>query len=265
MSDNGLSQLVGAVLLFIVLGALTGFVSRSRVSALRYWSLHPWRFFWLSDALCLLLLFMNVFLNLFKSVAFVFFLPLLLLLITSAIQGLRVSWLRSRRRAAVIFVVAFVILIITQLKSSPVPILIISSTLAVLLWIVSTCVAETVGKLKIAKRKKSQKVLKKNNKEALGKISKLFALKNARWTYLILSLLVIIGMLFYWYEYRPSKTRKECHHIAEQRAADLLKSKAEDIQHDFYGYKKAAEKGMYLLDDYEYAYKQCLREHGIEQ
>jgi len=30
-------------------------------------------------------------------------------------------------------------------------------------------------------------------------------------------------------------------------------------------YKEASEKGMYLKDDYDYAYEQCLREKGINK
>ncbi|OGP62941.1 MAG: hypothetical protein A2169_14085 [Deltaproteobacteria bacterium RBG_13_47_9] len=78
----------------------------------------------------------------------------------------------------------------------------------------------------------------------------------------ILSLLAIIGLLFYWYEYRPSKIRKECVKIAETRALDTMKRRAE-LQP--YLYKEEAERGWYLRADYEECYKQCLREHGIEK
>lgn len=78
----------------------------------------------------------------------------------------------------------------------------------------------------------------------------------------ILLLLAIVGILFYWYEYRPSQIRKECVKIAETRALNMMKSR---VELEPYRYKEEAKKGWYLKQDYEDSYKQCLREHGIEK
>jgi len=52
-------------------------------------------------------------------------------------------------------------------------------------------------------------------------------------------LLLISGMLFYWYEYRPSIIREKCSVAAE----------------------KLSNKDEYV---YEIVYRHCLRSHGIE-
>lgn len=50
-----------------------------------------------------------------------------------------------------------------------------------------------------------------------------------------------------------------CDEQAEERAKDLLKTKAElDTT-----YKEMAEKDLFLKGDYDYAYKICLRAYGI--
>ena len=189
---KGLSALFGSVLLFIVLGSLTGVLSRSRVSAFQYWSIHPWRFFYLFDALILLLVFLTLGLKLAESITFVFFVPLLLLMIISAIQGLRVSWLRSRVRATVIILIAFGILLIPQLIDEPL-LAIISSTLAILIWMFSAWVANNVGKSKIVRQKTTRKVLKKNIKEAGEKINKLFANKNVKLTCILIACFILLA------------------------------------------------------------------------
>jgi len=117
---------------------------------------------------------------------------------------------------------------------------------------------------KVAKQKKGSRNGRKRIKRGWKKIKKLLFEKKVKWTCLILSILVIIGLLFYWYEYRPSRARKECVKTAEERAILLMKSRAERETWNL-DYKEAAEKGWYLTSDYEYAYKQCLRLHGIEK
>lgn len=74
----------------------------------------------------------------------------------------------------------------------------------------------------------------------------------------------LIGAGFYWYEYRPSQIRKECTKTAETVAQDSLKSKIEMAP----SYQKeelenAASKGMYMKDDYNSAYQNCLAGKGL--
>jgi hypothetical protein len=79
---------------------------------------------------------------------------------------------------------------------------------------------------------------------------------------LMLLLLTVAGFLFYWYEYRPSAIRKDCHKIAIELAKRAMKDKA-DLKP--LSLRDAEEKGFYFKDDYEYAYKECLRSKGLEK
>lgn len=74
-------------------------------------------------------------------------------------------------------------------------------------------------------------------------------------------IILILGVAFYWFQYRPTQIYSYCNYKAQEDAKNALKDKTE-IGADIY--KEAVEKGMYLKDDYEYAYKKCLRENGIE-
>jgi hypothetical protein len=76
------------------------------------------------------------------------------------------------------------------------------------------------------------------------------------------TILLILGVLFYWYEYRPSGIRKECVSAAQSYAINLYKIQA-NLEPSEYA-EKRVQQGMYLLDDYEEGYKNCLREHGLE-
>ncbi|MCK5084498.1 MAG: hypothetical protein KAQ64_02495 [Candidatus Pacebacteria bacterium] len=58
----------------------------------------------------------------------------------------------------------------------------------------------------------------------------------------IVVLLVLLG-LFYWYEWRPNKIIKQCSLNALDRAKIIKNSDRED---------------------YEYFYRKCLRENGLE-
>jgi hypothetical protein len=76
------------------------------------------------------------------------------------------------------------------------------------------------------------------------------------------TILLILGVLFYWYEYRPSVIRKECVSEAESWAMNQYKTEA-NLQPTEYSDKRV-QQGMYLQDVYEDGYKKCLREHGLE-
>lgn len=133
--------LVGVVLVVTVLAVLTGVVSRSSAPALQYWTLHPWRVFWLSYVL----IFAGLLLwTVLWPIALTVLLPGVLLLLTSATQGLRVTWMRSRRRAVAILLISFVVLLLPGLTQGR-PIALISSPLSILLWMFSAWLAKTVG------------------------------------------------------------------------------------------------------------------------
>ena len=173
--------LVGVVLVVILLAVLTGAVSGSRAPARESWSLHPWRIFWLSYVLIF-----GGFLSGIRLLAWTVFWPFALLMVTSAIQGLRVTWMRSRRRAVVILLIPFVVLVLPGLTQGwsltltkelffilwplvkllylfsmtlylaagnpfpPFSMTLISSSLVILLWMFSAWLAETVGKWQVA-------------------------------------------------------------------------------------------------------------------
>lgn len=77
----------------------------------------------------------------------------------------------------------------------------------------------------------------------------------------IFLIIIVIGVgLFYWYQIRPSKIYSKCEVEAVKQAKDSLETK---VKAGATEYSKAAEKGMFLKNDYNYAYKGCLRKYGI--
>jgi hypothetical protein len=134
--------LVGVVLVVALVAGLTGVVSGSSVPALQYWSLHPWRIFWLSYVL----IFAGLLLwTVLRPIALALLIPGMLLMLTCAIQGLRVTWMRSRGRAMVILVIALAGLSLPELTQGRWLLALISPPLGILLWIFSAWLAETVG------------------------------------------------------------------------------------------------------------------------
>lgn len=55
---------------------------------------------------------------------------------------------------------------------------------------------------------------------------------------------------------------KNCASEAADSAKELLKEKA-GMQNTISAYQEAAKKGLYLKDDYDYAFNDCLRKNGI--
>ena len=133
--------LVESLLFITLLAVVTGIVSRSKVAALRYWSIYPWRFFWFSYVLMLpgALLWTGS-----ESVALVLLLPGVVLMFGSAIQGLRVTGLRSKQRARMILVISFLVVVLPRLTQGWL-MTVISSALVILLWMFSAWLADTVG------------------------------------------------------------------------------------------------------------------------
>lgn len=62
-----------------------------------------------------------------------------------------------------------------------------------------------------------------------------------------LVLLLIVATWFYWFQIRPSRTRKICHKTAMQKAIDK-------VGYDNKWYKK----------DYDAYYDVCLNKHGLK-
>ena len=81
-----------------------------------------------------------------------------------------------------------------------------------------------------------------------------------RWKIILIIILVGAG-LFYFYQIRPAQIYSKCHKTAVEEAIKIMKSKSEITS----TYKEMAEKEMYFKDDYDYTYKQCLRERGINK
>lgn len=62
--------------------------------------------------------------------------------------------------------------------------------------------------------------------------------------FLTLVMLLVLGVAYYWYEYRPSIVRQECHQYADKL------SKTEENRND--------------KSRYDFRYKFCLSEKGIK-
>ncbi|GEM_PF-7103456 len=70
-----------------------------------------------------------------------------------------------------------------------------------------------------------------------------FFKKNIAKIVFIFIILLVIGFLFYWFQYRSIKIRKECNREAS--------------------YYSGTGRGLYG-DTYDVAYKKCLREKGAK-
>jgi len=90
------------------------------------------------------------------------------------------------------------------------------------------------------------------------KIKKILALLN-QWKVILMILLIGSG-LFCWYGWRPARIKKECSEAATQAAVKLMKTKAEILKQ----YRQFAEKDLFLKDDMETYYKECLRKRGLK-
>ena len=64
---------------------------------------------------------------------------------------------------------------------------------------------------------------------------------------IIIFVVMILGSLFYWYEFKPSSIKKECYENSIINAVE----------------KADREDGMYLGDDYDTYYKWCLQAKGL--
>lgn len=95
--------------------------------------------------------------------------------------------------------------------------------------------------------------------------------------FVIISVVLAVGFLFYWYEYRPTEIKKKCHDFAVNRAILQFKHDAEEyfahclndknVQCND-SYIKSLENSMqletYEPNRYEMMYEECLRRNGID-
>ena len=77
---------------------------------------------------------------------------------------------------------------------------------------------------------------------------------------LLVTLVASIGGSFYWYELRPNQIKQECNEVATRAAEDLLKEK---VELGSWEYKGAAERDLYLKDDYKSYYEMCQNKRGL--
>jgi len=85
-------------------------------------------------------------------------------------------------------------------------------------------------------------------------------LKN-HW-YIILIALIILGV-FYWHQIRPSIIYSKCEKLAVGKAINQYIERAK-LEPYNYSWEMALKK-WYLKDDYDFSYKKCLRENGINK
>jgi len=62
-----------------------------------------------------------------------------------------------------------------------------------------------------------------------------------------LTIFVLIGLWFYWFQWRPSQVRNDCHKIAMQGAID-----------------KIAHDNLWSKNDYDVYYEVCLHAKGLK-
>lgn len=70
---------------------------------------------------------------------------------------------------------------------------------------------------------------------------------------------------FYWFQYRPTKIRQECHLKAVEEAKDIYRSGVYDPPGEPTEFEKIAVKdGRYIRDTYSGHYEICLHEKGLK-
>ena len=71
--------------------------------------------------------------------------------------------------------------------------------------------------------------------------------KLKQYRLLVLMALVVLGLAFYWYSYRPSQIKIECSSTAHDKAVA----------------KRNSYDKTFLKDDYDTYYKWCLEQKGL--
>tara|TARA_B110000503_G_scaffold43274_1_gene70762 strand:- start:1892 stop:2176 length:285 start_codon:yes stop_codon:yes gene_type:complete len=83
-----------------------------------------------------------------------------------------------------------------------------------------------------------------------------------------LMLVIILGLAFYWYEYRPSQIRATCETWATEQAAqffgEVMESMfPEKVLEEFL--PEGLPEGLYAEANKEAFYLSCIREYGLER
>ena len=71
-------------------------------------------------------------------------------------------------------------------------------------------------------------------------------MKDKKKIFIVASIIILLGFVFYWYSYRPSQIVQTCSVEAREKAV-----------------KKADSDGKYSKDDRDAYYKWCLEEKGL--
>lgn len=70
-------------------------------------------------------------------------------------------------------------------------------------------------------------------------------------------ILAIFVVLFYWFQYRPYKTYRDCSKWATEKSLDYSLEEGDEEDKDF------AKRGRYHQEDYDVYYNRCLRVNGV--
>ena len=99
------------IIALILIAAFAGWLSLRNAKEFRYWSQHPWRVFWISYLPFLISAFL---LNIsgLRILGYFLLTCSILVIYMSAIQGLRVTWQRSHKRAVIILALVWALLVL---------------------------------------------------------------------------------------------------------------------------------------------------------
>lgn len=82
---------------------------------------------------------------------------------------------------------------------------------------------------------------------------------------ILLTIFVLIGLWFYWFQWRPSNIRKKCFEYAADKAKMLYEKKVDIAPGEPSDLQKASvEQGMFLKTDNEEYYEDCLHKEGLK-
>lgn len=80
-------------------------------------------------------------------------------------------------------------------------------------------------------------------------------------TVISITLLLLVGGWFYWFEYRPIEVKAFCVDLANEAARQDLVSK-NTIANGVLG--ELVGQGMFLREDQQAYYEECLNRHGVK-
>lgn len=82
--------------------------------------------------------------------------------------------------------------------------------------------------------------------------------KIKQYKFAILIILIILGFLFYWYEWRPRQIKNKCNDEAKTQAQELYNQ-----EHSSNLWIIERERGTYSASQYENFYQECIRRKGL--